>query len=268
MLKKTAHPVFLNAWRDVSGGVANRSVWMALGWNDVQGRYNRSKLGIFWASLSMLIFVSALGPIYSRLFEVNAEQFVLHLMLGLIVWNFLQGVIMDSGREYVNGVHYLVSFQLSYFTLLMRVVWRNIVVLGYQFLVFILFAVVLGVELRMSWFIVPLALLIITLNALWMGVVMSVLATRFRDLSELMNNVLRLAFFITPIMWMPNLKPELKVVADLNPFFHLIELFRSPLLQGSIDLNNWLVSLLIMVVGWFIAFPLFAIYRSRIAFWI
>jgi ABC-type polysaccharide/polyol phosphate export permease len=259
---------FRNARDDFLQIVPKCSVWMALGWNDVQGRYNRSKLGVFWASLSILIFVSALGPIYSKLFGVEADRFVLHLMLGLIVWNYMQGIIMESGREYVNAVNYLVSFQLSYSTLLMRVVWRNLVVLAYQFLVFLVMAVVLGLPWDVRWVLLLPALLLITLNALWMGLIMSVLATRFRDLSELMNNILRLVFFVTPIMWLPDIKPELKLVADLNPFFHLIELVRSPLLNATVDINNWLVSLLMLLIGWLVAFPLFAVYRSRIAFWI
>ena len=256
------------AFSDVHKMVEKKAVWLALGWNDVQGRYNRSKLGVFWASLSILIFVSALGPIYAQLFDIPVSDYVFHLMVGIVVWNCVSAIIMESGREYVNAVNYLVSFQLSYFTLLFRVIWRNLIVLSYQMLVFLLMALVLGLPVRIEWLIVPLALLLVIANALWMGVLMSVFATRYRDLSELMNNLFRLVFFVTPIMWMPSMKEGLELVAELNPFYHLIEIFRGPLINGVINLQSWVVALVMLVVGWLIAFPVFAQYRSRIAFWI
>jgi ABC-type polysaccharide/polyol phosphate export permease len=114
----------------------------------------------------------------------------------------------------------------------------------------------------------PLALVLITFNALWMGLIMSVLATRFRDLSELVNNVLRLVFFITPVIWMPSLNEDLALVANLNPFYHLLELFREPLLMNSINQLSISVSLGMALVGWPIAFYLFVRCRSKIAFWL
>jgi ABC-type polysaccharide/polyol phosphate export permease len=259
---------FKHALVDLIRGLKSNGVWLALGWNDVQGRYNRSKLGVFWASLSILIFVCALGPIYSRLFGVSSPDYILYLMLGLIVWNYMQAIILESGREYVNSVNYIVSFQLSYFTLLFRVIWRNLIVLGYQMLVFLLLAWVLGATWNIAWLVVPISLFLITINALWMGLLVSVFATRFRDLGELLNNIFRLIFFVTPIMWMPEMKAELKIVAELNPFHHLIEIYRGALLNGSLNESSWIIATCMAVVGWSIAFPVFVRYRSRIAFWI
>jgi ABC-type polysaccharide/polyol phosphate export permease len=253
---------------DISLAVKNKSIWMSLGWNDIQGRYNRSKLGVLWAGLSLFIFVGALGPIYATLMGISLREYIIHLSLGFIVWNYVSSIILESGGEFTRSTNYLVSFRLSYFTLLFRVVWRNLIVLMYQMIVFILFAVVLQHPLGMFGLFAPLALILITLNALWMGLIMSVLATRFRDLSELMNNILRLVFFITPVIWVPSLAVDLALVANLNPFYHLLELFREPLLMNSINQLSISVSLGMALVGWPIAFFLFARCRSKIAFWL
>jgi len=257
-----------NAALDVSRALMSSSVWTALGWNDVRSRYNRSKLGVFWASLSILIFVSALGPIYAKLFDVSIRDYTLHLMLGIMLWSYMSSIMMESAREYVNAANYLVSFRLSYFTLLLRVVWRNLVVFGYQLIMFFVLALFLGLPFNSSWAIIPVALLLITFAVLSIALLISVVATRFRDLSELLNNVLRLVFFVTPIMWMPNLNPDLKLVAQLNPFYHLIEIFRAPLLTGQSDLLSWVIVCFLAFIGWFIAFPIFSIYRSKISFWL
>ena len=246
-----------NAFVDVSQAFDKRSVWLALGWNDVKNRYNRSKFGPFWASLSILIFVSVLGPVYAKLMGVELREYILHLILGFAIWSYASAIMMESGREFINSASYLVSFQLTYFTLLLRVVWRNLVVFGFQMLVFFIFVIIMQTSVGITWFIIPVALLVITLNALWMGLLMSVLGTRFRDLSELMNNILRLVFFITPIIWMPSLNADLTLVADLNPFFHLIEIFREPLLSGVINSRSWVISTVMLFLGWGIAFLVF-----------
>ena len=253
---------------DVAKAFKAYPIWGTLGWNDVRNRYNRSRLGVFWASLSLLILVSALGPIYAQIMGVGLSEYVLHLALGFILWNYISGIVMESGREFVNSAEYLISFQLSYFTLLMRVVWRNLVVLSYQMLVFVLFAIAFQHPPGITWLMVPVALLLVTLNALWMSLLMSVLATRYRDVVELVNNLFRLAFFVTPIIWMPSVNTELKMVADLNPFYHLIELIRAPLSSDLLHSQNWVPMILMCLAGWLIAFPIFARLRSRIAFWL
>jgi ABC-type polysaccharide/polyol phosphate export permease len=253
---------------DISLAIESKSIWMSLGWNDIQGRYNRSKLGVLWSGLSLLIFVGALAPVYSKLMGLDLREYVIHLSLGFIVWNYVSAIILDSGSEFIRSANYLVSFRLSYFTLLFRVVWRNLIVLMYQMSVFIFFAVLLQHPLGVFGLFAPLALILITLNALWMGLVMSVLATRFRDLSELVNNVLRLVFFITPVIWVPSLNVDLALVANLNPFYHLLELFREPLLINSVNQLSIVVSLGMALVGSIFAFFLFARYRSKIAFWL
>ncbi len=259
---------FSSAIDDLCLGVKNHSLWMTLGWNDIRTRYHRSKLGAFWASLSILIFISALGPIYSSLLGVGVREYTLHLMLGMIVWNYISSITLECGREYVSAANYLVSFQISYFTLLLRVVWRNLVVLCYQMSMFLLFALIFQHPISLNWLLAPLALLLITLTALALGLAMSVIATRYRDMSELINNLLRLVFFATPIMWMPNDNEQIQLITDLNPFFHLIEIFRGPLLNSSLNTLNWTIVATLMMASWLLAFPLFAKLRSRIAFWL
>ncbi|MBL4671752.1 MAG: ABC transporter permease, partial [Arenicella sp.] len=158
--------------------------------------------------------------------------------------------------------------QISYFTLLFRVVWRNLIVLSYQMLMFGILALILMQPITANWLLLPLGLLLITFTALSAGVMMSVFATRFRDISELFNNILRLVFFATPIMWMPVGKLENTLITNLNPFYHMIEIFRGPLLKETLTWSNWIVVINLMIFGWMLAFPIFARYRSRIAFWL
>lgn len=253
---------------DILRAVIEKQIWMALGWNDVKSRYHRSKLGALWANVSLMILVCALGPVYSRIMSVNLDVYLIHLLLGFVVWNYVSSIISECGREFITSTPYLVSFQLSYFTLIMRVVWRNFIVLAYQMFGFVLLAIIFGKIPQIVWLSIPFALLLITLNAMWIGLLVAVLATRYRDLDELMNNIIRLVFFITPIMWIPDYSEELRFIANINPFFHLIEIFRMPLANSSLPLDSWRFMVIMCLFGWLIALPVFIRYRSRIAFWL
>lgn len=257
-----------NALADFSQGVENRHIWSRLGLNDVKNRYRRSKLGPMWAGLSILIFVCALGPVYATLMGLELREYIIHLLLGFVVWSFASSVILESGSEFINSANYLISFQLSYSTLMLRVIWRNLIVVGYQMLVFILLAAFLQHPVGLGWLVLPISVFLVTVNVLWVGLVVGILATRFRDLAELINNVLRLVFFITPIIWVPTLNIDLVNIVEFNPFYHLIEVIRAPLLSNSVPIKSWLVCVALSCAGWSVALPIFAKYRSRVAFWI
>lgn len=256
------------AIEDISLARKSRSIWLTLGWNDARGRYHRSKLGVLWANLSLMMLVFALGPVYSKIMGVSLELYLVHLLLGLVVWNYVSSIISESGREFINSTSYLVSFQLSYFTLLMRVVWRNFIILLYQMVGFVLVALIFRIEINLVWASVPLALLIITLNALWMGLIASIVVTRYRDFDELINNIIRLIFFVTPIMWIADFSDDLLFIANANPFYHLIEILRAPLAKSYFPEDSWFYVSVLCVVGWSIALPLFVKFRSRLSFWL
>ena len=79
---------------------------------------------------------------------------------------------------------------------------------------------------------------------------------------------MRIAFFVTPIIWMPELLPDRALLLDFNPFFHLVEIVRAPLLGRAPGLVSWLAVAGITIGGWAAAFALFRHYRRRIAYWV
>jgi lipopolysaccharide transport system permease protein len=94
------------------------------------------------------------------------------------------------------------------------------------------------------------------------------LCARFRDIPPIIGSVMQMAFFVTPVIWKPELIGEKAWLLPLNPFFTLLEVVRGPLLGTIPDryiyLSAGLSSLAICGCAWL----LFARVRNRIAFWI
>ena len=62
--------------KDLMNAIRRYDLWMALGWNDVLGRYRRSVLGPFWITISMGITLAAMGPLYGSLFGNKDNNFL------------------------------------------------------------------------------------------------------------------------------------------------------------------------------------------------
>lgn len=81
---------------------------------------------------------------------------------------------------------------------------------------------------------------------------------------------MQVGFYLTPIMWMPNLLSDRAglYLLPLNPVFHLLEIVRSPLLGQFPTMNNWVVSLALALIGWVMALTIYGRYKRRIAYWL
>jgi ABC-type polysaccharide/polyol phosphate export permease len=78
----------------------------------------------------------------------------------------------------------------------------------------------------------------------------------------------QVAFFLTPVIWKPQMLGRNQWAADWNPFYHFLEVVRGPLITGTMNASSWSAVLCITAVGYAVTFSLFARYRARIAYWI
>ena len=254
--------------RDVTDLLLRKKRWLTLARSDISERYHRSKLGVFWASLSILIFVGAVSPIYAHLFGVDVKSYALHFMLGLMVWNFLFTIVMESTDAFIVSKDLLSSFGMGYTSLIARAVTRNLVVLGYQLMAFLVVTILLGNYPTISWLVAIPGLLVVVIVGFFLGLLISIIAARFRDFTELINNLLRLVFFATPVMWFPNLKPELQWIVHWNPWYYMIEWIRAPLTSSPLPELILVATTIIFVTTMLVSLLVLIKVRSRIAFWL
>ena len=93
---------FADIDRDLLAGIRAWRLWTMLGWNDIRQRYRRSVLGPFWITISMAVFITLLGVIYSHIFKIELKTYLPYLSLGYIIWGF---IATDHRRElrFVSG---------------------------------------------------------------------------------------------------------------------------------------------------------------------
>jgi ABC-2 type transport system permease protein len=114
----------------------------------------------------------------------------------------------------------------------------------------------------------PVGVLFIAVNGIWVGIFLGLLCARFRDIPQIVSSLVQVAFFLTPIMWQPGMLGRNRWAAAWNPFYHFLEVVRAPLVAHSTNWFSWAVVLGITVVGYSATFLLFARFRARIAYWV
>lgn len=256
------------ALSDLGRGARASHLWGLLGWQDIRRRYRRSILGPFWLTISMGILVAALGTLYGALLKVESADYVPFLALGFIVWTLISSLITDGCTAFTSVDSIIKQVELPLSTHVYRMVWRNLLIFCHNILIFVVVAVIFSIWPGWAGLLALPGLALLCLNGLWIGLLFGLLSARFRDVPPIVASVVRIAFFLTPIIWMPGLLPGRAMLLDFNPFFHFVELMRAPLLGQAPELVSWLAVLGITFGGWVVTFSLFCHYRWRIAYWV
>jgi len=259
----------LLAKNDVKKGLSAYTIWSILGWHDIRQRYRRSILGPFWFTLSTALLVIVLGFLYSTLLKVDIKTYLPFLGVGLVVWQFISTVINEGTTVLIGSQTLIKQINLPITVHVCREVWRNFIILLHSLPTLILMLLLFGIWPHWSIFLLlPLGLLLLFLNGIWIGIILGILSARFRDITPIVTNLTQIAFFLTPVMWSPEILESRAWVALWNPLYHSIEVIRAPLIGSPILLESWIWSLAFCVVNGFIAQWLMKRYRNRIAYWI
>jgi ABC-type polysaccharide/polyol phosphate export permease len=256
------------ALRDFVDGFLAVHIWWQFGLHDVKQRYRRSVLGPFWLTISTGILVAALGFLYARILNQEVRDYLPFLAVGLIVWHFISTTISESCQAFIAADTLIKQVQAPMTVHVLRMLCRNFMIFLHQAIILILVAALSPPVTLLEVIWVPLGVLAIMVNMVWIALVLGPLCARFRDIPLIVQNIIQITFFVTPILWKPGVLGDRGWVADWNPVYHFIELVRAPILTGSVPTASWIFVLATSVVGFSIALPLFARTRGRIAYWV
>lgn len=263
-----AIPLEHNERNDFLVGVKAYYVWVTLGWHDIKQRYRRSIIGPFWFTLTTLIMVGVLGFLYSELLGQDISEYLPYLGVGLVVWQYISTNINEACATFINSAYIIKQVRLPMTIHIVRVCWRNFLILLHSLPVVIFIMILMGHGLSFEILLVIPGTILLFINLVWISLVCSILCTRFRDVLPIVGNIIQVAFFFTPIMWSRELLTDRAWAVDINIFHHMIEVIRAPILGQQIMLISWVVNIAMAFIGCAIAQVLLKKYRNRIAYWL
>ena len=216
----------------------------------------------------MGMLVGSLGFLYGVLFGLAIDVYLPFLALGFLGWRLISEIITDGCTVFIDSEHLIKHIKLPFSTFVHRVLWRNFIIFAHNFVIYLVIALVFAIWPGKAAFLLLPGLALIAINAVWIGLLLGTLCTRFRDVPQIVASILQIAFFLTPIIWLPEQMSERIAFVHANPFFHFVELVRAPLLGHAPTALTWAVALGATAGGWFVTLLFFRRFRSRIPYWL
>jgi len=256
------------ALQDLAAGLSRWRLAAALARLDIRNRYRGSVLGPFWMTASTAVMVAGIGLLYSTLFKMPLREYLPWLAVSLLAWNTLNQMIADSCMSFISSEGVIRQVPLPYSVHMLRFVMRNAIVAAHSLPLIAVVLIGTGNIPGPEAILVLPGLALLAVNACAVGLFLGMICARFRDIPQIVTNVMQLAFFLSPVLWKPQLLGDLAVWLPLNPFYVLMETVRGPLVEGGAPPLIWLAAIVYTTVACGAAFAFFVRFRGRIAFWV
>jgi ABC-type polysaccharide/polyol phosphate export permease len=253
---------------DLRNGLAAYELWSFMGWQDIRQRYRRTILGPWWLAISTGLLVLGLGALWSEILRVDVRAFLPFFVIGYVLWMFLSGVINEACTGFIQFEGFIKQQRIPFSIYLYRIGMRHVIILAHNAVIVVVFVLWSGPNWSINNLLAIPGLLVFGATVLMLSVPVAVLCTRFRDFPQIVNNVLQMAFFFTPIFWRPDTLRNFHWIADYNPIAHLIDIVRLPLLGTAPDVHLWLWSISILAGSIAFGAWLLGRYGHRIAYWL
>jgi ABC-type polysaccharide/polyol phosphate export permease len=241
---------------------------------ELKARYRGSVLGFFWSFINPLLLLLVYTFVFAYVMPPTQQldqipNFALFLFCGLLPWTWFQASLIESSNILISGGNLIKKVMFPAEILPIVTVLANLVhfLLGLPILV--VFLIYFKAPLQISelvWF--PVVILVQLLLSIGLALILSALTVHFRDLKDILANVMTLWFFATPIIYYWKFAPPaIRRFLDLNPFTHLAISYQEILyFPGDFGHYKWLLALGVgSVVQFLFAYFLFDRLRDSFA---
>lgn len=263
------------AWDDLKRGFGQRELWLTLGWQDIKQRYRRSVLGPLWITLATGVMAVALGLLYSMLFQMDLKEFLPHVAVGLIMWSFISGCIIEGSQVFIANEGLIKQLPSALSVHVYRLVWKQFLILCHNLVIWVVLLAVFQIPVGWEVLLAVPGLALLVANGVWVSMFFGIIATRFRDVAPLLESLVQLLFYMTPIVWTTKtLLEQGGAVADrarlaeINPLFHYLSVVRGPMIDEPVEMHSWIIVGVLTVLGTLFAMVFMRQWRSRVSYWV
>ncbi len=249
-----------------------RYFWTALIRNDIRNRYRGSVIGIGWSMLHPLLMTAVICIFLGGYFNMEKKAYAPYLLCGLVFWNFLSACMREGCHSFYNNESYIRQHPAPMAIYPLRITLSS----GFHFLAG------MGIVLCAAWVTegfgnLPVLISLIPTLAMififcWsLAIILGILNVLFQDCQHLIEVVLQILFYATPIMYRPEILDGRKIgfLMQFNPLAHLLNMLREPILYGRFPTVGMTLCALAVVAG-AVGIAMFAMakFERRIIFYL
>ena len=256
------------AVQDIRRGLGLWRLAFMLSWFDIRLRYRGSVLGPFWLTLSTAVMVGTLGFVYAYLFKTPIHTYLPYLALSLTLWNFLSSIVTDGSNVFTQGESMVRSMRVPFSLFIYQLLARNVLIFAHNVVVIVVVFIAFGSPVSWDSFAAIPALLLWLVDGAAVALMLGAICARFRDIPPIVASIMQIAFYVSGIMFKPDMLGHRSSLLLYDPFYSIVEVLRAPLLGGVPSQATYISALgfsaALCALGWFV----FLRVRHRIAFWV
>jgi len=257
----TDEPVFVVDADKTSIGLSPKDLWAHrellyfLTWRDVKVRYKQTLLGAAWALLQPLLLMLIFTFAFGRLVGIRSEgiPYPLFAYAGLLPWTFFANSVANSGNSLIGNTNLIKKVYFPRIIIPTAAVAAGLVDLGVGFLLLVVLMFYYHVGLHPSLLLLPLLLALLAMLALGVGMWMSALNVKYRDVRYALPFLIQIWLFASPVIY--PVPVQWRWLMALNPMTGIVQGFRAAFFGQPVDWATLglsaVITLLILVYSTF-----------------
>ena len=193
---------------------------------DIRGKYKGSFLGVLWSFINPLLSVVVYAIVFHYIMRFNIEHYLIYLIAGIIPWTFFTTSINSGMNSILFNANIIKKVYFPREILPISSVTSGLVNFLISCIIILIFAIFSGVGIGFSLLFLPIVIIIQYIFTLGIVFVLSAIEIYVKDIEHIVNFIISMLFYVTPILYTPDYVPEnMKFILKLNPMSYIIEAY-------------------------------------------
>ncbi len=201
---------------------------------DLKVRYRGSVLGYCWSMMNPLLYMVILSFVFKHVVRFQMENYAMYILSGILGWNLFQQTLAQAVHSLVSSGPLLKKIKVP--ALLFPAANVCSVLVNFLLALIPFVVIALFVHLKLSWafFLIPAVIFPYLVFIFGAALTLACLNVFFRDIGHMIESVLMIVFYCTPIIYPKSVLPEnyLKLL-NFNPLYHYTEAIREVMFYGQ-----------------------------------
>ncbi|MEO5967418.1 MAG: ABC transporter permease [Ferruginibacter sp.] len=234
---------------------------------DFSSQFKQTVLGPIWHIIQPIFTTIMFLFIFGKVAKIPTDGIhpVIFYMSGITIWNYFSSCLTSTSNTFVANANIFGKVYFPRLVLPISTILSNIIKFGIQFLLLLSVMIYYGIKdgyfyFSLSWLLIPVLVLMMAALGLGVGIIISSLTTKYRDLTVLITFGVQLLMYATPVAYPMSFLEgsKLGAIIKLNPLSPIIEAFRYSLLgRGELQFSGLMYSAIFTIVVLFFGILIF-----------
>ncbi|MDD7770540.1 ABC transporter permease [Suipraeoptans intestinalis] len=230
---------------------------------DIKIKYRRSVLGVLWTLLNPLFMMIVLSVVFSNLFKFDVEYFPVYLLSGQLIFNFYSESTTNSMSAILSNGPLIRKIYVPKYLFVISRIFSSTINLLSSFTALICVMLATRVDLHYTVLLAPIPLFFIVVFSLGVGLILSAVTVKFRDIMHLYSVFVTALMYLTPVIYPLSILPRwLYPIVMLNPITNILQMLRGVMLYNTIpSISSMLIAA--AECGIMLALGLYVFYKNQ-----